>query len=192
VHRTTATKPPTPADLMAQALCQAERAQRRGEVPVGAVIVAGGEVLARACNETIRAHDPTAHAEVLALRRAARRLGTHRLVGAEVYVTLEPCAMCMGAMIQARIASLTFACRDAKAGAAVSLYRLGEDHRLNHRFTIREGVLETPCRAVLQQFFRARRSERRALRNPASRALVRRRRSTARSTAGRSTSHPRG
>jgi len=152
---------------MAQALAEAERAQRLGEVPVGAVIVARGEVLARAYNETIRAHDPTAHAEILALRRAARRLGTHRLVGVEVYVTLEPCAMCMGAMIQARIASLVFACRDAKAGAAVSLYRLAADRRLNHRFEVREGVLETPCRALLQRFFRARRSQRRALGGPA-------------------------
>jgi tRNA(adenine34) deaminase len=151
---------------MAQALSEAERAQRLGEVPVGAVIVADGEVLARACNETIRAHDPTAHAEILALRCAARRLGTHRLVGAEVYVTLEPCAMCMGAMVQARIAALVFACRDAKAGAAVSLYQLGADRRLNHRFEVREGVLEAPCRALLQRFFRARRSERRALSNP--------------------------
>jgi tRNA(adenine34) deaminase len=161
VQRATATNRATGAEWMRQALVEAARARRRGEVPVGAVIVARGELVARASNETIRARDPTAHAEILALRRAARRFGTHRLLGAEVYVTLEPCAMCMGAMIQARIASLTFACRDPKAGAAVSLFRLGEDRRLNHRFALREGILEEPCREILQDFFRVRRSRRR-------------------------------
>ncbi len=147
---------------MARALAEARRAQRRGEVPVGAVVVVGGEVVARAHNETIRAHDPTAHAEILALRRAAKRLGSHRLLGAHLYVTLEPCAMCVGAMIQARIASLCFACRDPKAGAVVSLYELASDRRLNHRIPFHEGPLAEECRGVLREFFRARRSEKRS------------------------------
>lgn len=161
VHRAKAANRAAAAEWMRQALAEAARARRLGEVPVGAVIVSRGELVSRGCNETIRTRDPTAHAEILALRRAARRLGTHRLLDAEVYVTLEPCSMCIGAMVQARIASLTFACRDPKAGAAVSLFRIGTDRRLNHRFTLREGVLEAPCREILQGFFRARRSERR-------------------------------
>src|SRR5260221_263171 len=118
--------------FMMRALAEARRAERIGEVPVGAVVVVGGEIVATGRNETIRAHDPTAHAELLALRRTARRLKTHRLTDAVVYVTLEPCAMCVGAMIQARIASLVFACRDPKAGAVVSLYGLAADRRPNH------------------------------------------------------------
>jgi tRNA(adenine34) deaminase len=149
---------------MRRALAEAARAERRGEVPIGCVVVVAGEVVARGSNETIRAHDPTAHAEILALRRAAKKLGTHRLVEAQLFVTLEPCAMCAGAMIQARIRGLTFGCRDPKAGAIVSLYRLGEDPRLNHRFEIRESVLEADCTDILQSFFRRRRVEQRALR----------------------------
>jgi len=142
---------------MIRALAEARRAERLGEVPIGAVVVVGGEIVAKAHNETIRAHDPTAHAELVALRRAGKCLRTHRLTDAVVYVTLEPCAMCVGAMIQARIASLVFACRDPKAGAVVSLYELAADQRLNHRFPFRERVLEEECRALLQKFFRARR-----------------------------------
>jgi len=149
------------AEWMRQALDEARCAAEIGEVPVGAVVVAGGKLVARAHNETIRASDPTAHAEILALRRAARRLGLPRLTDAEVYVTLEPCAMCVGAMIQARVARLTFACRDPKAGAAISLYDLGHDTRLNHRFPFREGILEAESRALLTGFFRARRREKR-------------------------------
>jgi len=142
---------------MTRALAEARNAERRGEVPVGAVVVIGGTLVARAHNETIRASDPTAHAELLALRRAARRLGLPRLTDAELYVTLEPCSMCAGAMIQARISALTFACRDPKAGAIVSLYALASDRRLNHRFTVREGVLANDARELLRSFFRARR-----------------------------------
>ncbi len=145
---------------MAQALAEARRSERLGEVPVGAVVVVGGTLVARAHNETIRAKDPTAHAEIVALRRAARRLGLPRLTAAEIFVTLEPCAMCAGAMIQARIAMLTFACRDPKAGALVSLYALASDRRLNHRFEVREGVLAEESRALLQDFFRTRRATR--------------------------------
>jgi tRNA(adenine34) deaminase len=149
---------------MALALAQARRAAELGEVPVGAVVVAGGKVVARGRNETIRAHDPTAHAEILALRRAGQRLGLHRLTAATLYVTLEPCAMCVGAMIQARIASLAFACRDPKAGAVISLYQLASDSRLNHRFDFEEGILEEECRSLLSGFFRARRTEQRTAR----------------------------
>jgi tRNA(adenine34) deaminase len=122
------------------------------------VVVIGGTLVARAHNETIRAKDPTAHAEVVALRRAARRLGLTRLTQAEIYVTLEPCSMCAGAMIQARVAEVTFGCRDPKAGALVSLYTLGSDRRLNHRFPFHEGVLAAESRELLQTFFRARRA----------------------------------
>jgi tRNA(adenine34) deaminase len=146
---------------MARALAEARRAHKLGEVPIGAVVIAGGKIVGRGHNETIRAHDPTAHAEILALRRAARRLGVERLTDAEVFVTLEPCVMCAGAMIQARIALLTFACRDPKAGAVVSLYALASDRRLNHRFGFREGILEAECRSLLQGFFRTRRAENR-------------------------------
>jgi tRNA(adenine34) deaminase len=146
---------------MARALAEARRAEKLGEVPIGAVVIAGGKIVGRGYNETTRTHDPTAHAEILALRRAGRRLGFERLTAAEVFVTLEPCAMCVGAMIQARIASVTFACRDPKAGAIVSLYTLASDPRLNHRFGFREGILEAECRSLLQDFFRTRRAENR-------------------------------
>jgi len=145
---------------MARALAEARNAERCGEVPVGAVVVVGETLVARAHNETIRAKDPTAHAELIALRRAARRLGLPRLTGAAIYVTLEPCSMCAGAMIQARISTLTFACRDPKAGAIVSLYALASDQRLNHRFEFREGILAEESRDLLQSFFRARRATR--------------------------------
>jgi tRNA(adenine34) deaminase len=151
---------------MALALAEAKRAEALGEVPVGAVLVVAGRVVARGHNETIRAHDPTAHAEILALRRAGKRLGLHRLTDAEIYVTLEPCAMCVGAMIQARVASLVFGSRDPKAGAVISLYQLARDARLNHRFEFEEGILEEDCRALLSGFFRARRARRRTTLRP--------------------------
>lgn len=156
--------PTDAAKWMGLAIMEAKKAGELGEVPVGAVVVARGKVVARAHNETIRAHDPTAHAEILALRRAGRRLGLHRLTDAVIYVTLEPCAMCVGAMIQARVVSLAFGCRDPKAGAVVSLFQLASDARLNHRFTFEEGILEGDCRDLLSGFFRARRAERRARR----------------------------
>ena len=149
---------------MTRALAEARRAERLGEVPVGALVVVGGELVARAHNETIRSRDPSAHAEVLALRRAARRLGARRLTDAELYVTLEPCVMCVGAMIQARIAALHFGCRDPKAGAVVSLFELANDRRLNHRFPFHEGAFADECAELLSRFFRMRRGERRARR----------------------------
>jgi len=145
------------APWMALALAEAERAGALGEVPVGAVVVRDGAVLARAGNAPIATVDPTAHAEVLALRAAARAAGNYRLPGAVLYVTVEPCAMCVGAALQARIATLVFGCTDPKAGAAGSLVDLTADPRLNHRIAVVRGVAAEPCRRLLQEFFAARR-----------------------------------
>jgi tRNA(adenine34) deaminase len=142
---------------MDEALGQAREALAAGEVPVGAVLVGEGMVLARAYNRPIGLNDPTAHAEVLALREAAARLGNYRLPGTTLYVTIEPCLMCLGALIQARVARLVFGAPDPKGGACVSLYRLPEDPRLNHRLEVTGGVREAECRELLQEFFRARR-----------------------------------
>jgi tRNA(adenine34) deaminase len=142
---------------MRQALRAAARAGRLGEVPVGAVVVSAGQRLARAGNRSIAAHDPTGHAEVRALRAAARRTGNYRLLGATLYVTVEPCAMCMGAAIQARVARLVYGCADPKAGAAGSLYDLAADGRLNHVIVVQAGVEADLARTLLQDFFRSRR-----------------------------------
>jgi tRNA(adenine34) deaminase len=140
------------------ALEEARLAAAIAEVPVGAVLVsAGGEILARAHNRTISDNDPSAHAEMLVLRRAAARLGNYRLLNTTLYVTVEPCLMCMGALIHARVQRLVFGTRDPKWGAAGSLYNLGEDHRLNHHPEIMEGLLLDECRELIQGFFRARR-----------------------------------
>jgi tRNA(adenine34) deaminase len=142
---------------MQLALREAARAGRRGEVPVGAVVVAHGRRLAAAGNGSIARHDPTGHAEIRALRAAARRLGNYRLPGAVLYVTVEPCAMCMGAALQARVARLVYGCADPKGGAAGSLYDLACDPRLNHTIAVRAGVEAGAARELLQDFFRARR-----------------------------------
>jgi tRNA(adenine34) deaminase len=143
---------------MGLALEAAREGLAAGEVPVGAVLVdQAGEVLARVFNRPIGCHDPTAHAEVLALREGARLRGNYRLPGVSLYVTMEPCIMCLGAMIQARLRRLVFGAPDPKAGACVSLYRLPEDARLNHRLEVTGGVREAECRELVQQFFKARR-----------------------------------
>ncbi|HYP54310.1 MAG TPA: tRNA adenosine(34) deaminase TadA, partial [Pyrinomonadaceae bacterium] len=135
-----------------------EAATGRDEVPVGAVVVgADGEVLAVAGNRTRTDCDPTAHAEVVALREAARRAGNYRLTGAVVYSTVEPCAMCAGALVQARVARLVYGAPDARAGAVRSVFRVCDESSLNHRMELTAGVLEAECRALMQQFFRARR-----------------------------------
>ena len=144
------------SEWMEIAVGQARDAERAAEVPVGAVFVADGHELARAHNLTLSQSDPTAHAEILALRAGARALGNHR-TGGTLYVTLEPCAMCMGAMLQARIDRLVFGATDPKTGAAVSLMRLGDDERLNHRFEVEGGLLAEESSALLRAFFRARR-----------------------------------
>jgi tRNA(adenine34) deaminase len=143
---------------MGKALQEARRALGAGEVPVGAVLVdENGEVLAHAHNFPISLKDPTAHAEILALRQAAEILGNYRLPGTTLYVTMEPCLMCTGALIYARVKRLVFGASDPKAGACVSLYRIPEDPRLNHRLEVKGYVREAECRELVQQFFRPRR-----------------------------------
>jgi tRNA(adenine34) deaminase len=143
--------------FMRAALEQADQAKHRGEVPVGAVVVVDGAIVGRGFNQPISAHDPTAHAEIVALRDAARRAGNYRLTGATVYVTLEPCQMCVGAMIHARIARLVYGTREPKAGAIESAMRAHEHPSLNHRMEAVGGVLEEECRAMIQGFFQERR-----------------------------------
>jgi len=143
---------------MGRALLEAQAAAGRGEVPIGALLVAvDGQMLAAAGNRTIGDCDPSAHAEILVLRRAAAQRRNHRLTGTTLYVTLEPCVMCVGAMIQARIARLVYGAPDLKSGAVASLYRLAEDPRFNHRFAVEGGVLAAECGELLRDFFRARR-----------------------------------
>jgi tRNA(adenine34) deaminase len=139
------------------ALAEARQAEAEGEVPVGAVVVANEEIVGRGHNRPIQLHDPTAHAEVLALRDAASALGNYRLPGTTLYVTVEPCLMCMGALLQARVQRVVFGCYDPKAGAAGSLYDVSNDARLNHQIEVTAGVKEEECRELLQRFFRARR-----------------------------------
>jgi tRNA(adenine34) deaminase len=145
---------------MTAARAAALEAGERGEVPVGAVVVRNGRLLARAGNASIAGHDPAGHAEVLALRDAARAARNYRLTGVTLYVTIEPCLMCIGAALHARVARLVYGCDDPKGGAAGSLYDATADPRLNHRITVVRGVEEDACRALLQQFFRARRRAR--------------------------------
>jgi tRNA(adenine34) deaminase len=142
---------------MAEALREAVAAGARGEVPIGAVVVHENRLLGSAGNASIAAHDPTAHAEVGALRAAAAVLGSYRLTGVTLYVTIEPCIMCMGAALHARIARLVYGCADPKGGAAGSHFDLAADPRLNHRIAVTTGVEEGACRQLLQEFFRARR-----------------------------------
>ena len=145
-------------DLMAEALAEARRAPQHGDVPVGAVIWHEGRVIARRHNERELTGDPTAHAEMLALRDAAEGLGTWRLDQATVAVTLEPCPMCAGALQQARVSRVVFGADDPKAGALGSLYNLGADPRLNHEFEVVRGVRADECAGLLRDFFRALRS----------------------------------
>jgi tRNA(adenine34) deaminase len=142
---------------MTRALEQARGALAHGDVPVGAVVVRGGLVLAEAGNRREVDSDPTAHAELLAIRAAARALGSWRLDGCSLYVTLEPCAMCAGALVNARLPSLIYGATDPKAGAVGSLYDIPRDDRLNHRVAVTEGVLAKECGDLLIRFFRARR-----------------------------------
>ena len=139
--------------FMQLALAEAGRAMEHGDVPIGAVIVKDDEVIARACNERELAADPTAHAEILALRAAARELGTWRLEGTTMYVTLEPCPMCAGAIVLGRVARLVYGPQDPRAGAAFSLYNIVQDDRLNHQVELTTGVLEEECAAILRSFF---------------------------------------
>jgi len=143
--------------MMHAAVEQARLALAAGEVPIGAVVAIDGAIVARAYNQPIRAVDPTAHAEVLALREAARVVGNYRLPDAVVYVTLEPCLMCVGAHIHARVREVAFGAAEPKTGALVSTTRALETPGLNHRFAFRSGVLEEECRGLIQEFFREKR-----------------------------------
>lgn len=142
---------------MRRALALARRAADEGEVPVGAVVVLDGQIVGQGFNRPIRAHDPTAHAEVVALRSAAAQVGSYRLTGATIYVTIEPCAMCAGALVHARIARLVFGAREPRAGAVVSTLRLLDQPHLNHRVTVVEGVLADESATMLREFFAERR-----------------------------------
>jgi len=146
------------ARRMGLALEQARLGDAAGEVPVGAVVVLDGRVIGRGRNRVIADADPTAHAEILALREAATAVGNYRLTGAALYSTLEPCPMCCGAAVNARVARVVFGALDPKAGAAQSLYRLLEDTRLNHRAAVSGGVLREECGAILSEFFQKKRS----------------------------------
>ena len=147
----------TDADWMQAALLLAARAAASGEVPVGAVLVQGESLLAEGCNQPIAAHDPTAHAEVQALRAAGQSLGNYRLADTTLYVTLEPCLMCVGAIVHARVARLVFGAFDPKSGAVTSCMQGFEVPGLNHRVASSGGVRADECGALLQQFFRERR-----------------------------------
>ena len=144
-------------DYMRAALEQALLARAAGEVPVGAVVVFGDAIVARAYNQPIAAVDPTAHAEVLALRAAAAHLGNYRLTGATLYVTVEPCLMCVGALVHARVDDVVFGTPEPRSGALVSIVRGHEIPGLNHRLSVTGGVLEADCRDLIQTFFRGKR-----------------------------------
>lgn len=142
---------------MVRALTLAREAEAKGEVPVGAVLVRDGEALGEGYNQPIASGDPTAHAEILALRRAAAAIGNYRLENTTLYVTLEPCAMCAGALVNARIQRLVFGGRDLRFGGVRSKFRIADSELLNHRVQVVEGVLAADCVALLERFFRARR-----------------------------------
>jgi tRNA(adenine34) deaminase len=145
-------------EYMKQALTEAEAACEDGEVPVGAIIVLDGKVIARGRNAMIGANDPTAHAEIVALRKAATAIGNYRLIGATMYSTIEPCAMCAGALVHARVERLVFGSKDPKAGAVETHFGICNADFLNHQLIVEGGILEGECRRVLQSFFRDRRN----------------------------------
>lgn len=156
---TAAAQSETDAHWMRQALLAAREAQQRDEVPIGACIVVGDTVLALAGNRTRTENDPTAHAEMVALRAAAQQAGNYRVSDATVYSTIEPCVMCAGALIQARVRRLVYGAHDERAGAVESHFRVCDTDFLNHRVEVSGGVLEQECREIMQEFFRARRQE---------------------------------
>ncbi len=144
---------------MLLAIRQAEIAEQNGDVPIGAVIVHNNQIIAKAYNQREQLKDPTAHAEIIALTQAAAALDTWRLNGCTIYVTLEPCPMCAGALVLARIDRLVYGCDDPKTGAVKSLYNIVQDDRLNHRLEITSGIMADECSALLQNFFNRRRNE---------------------------------
>jgi tRNA(adenine34) deaminase len=148
---------PSDTDVMRECLREAAAAEKAGEVPVGAVVVHAGRIIGRGRNSPIVLHDPSAHAEIVALRAAGRAFGNYRLIDAELFVTVEPCVMCVGAIIQARLRRVVFGCADAKAGALGSVLDLANHPALNHRFAVQGGVCAAEARELLQRFFRSRR-----------------------------------
>ena len=151
--------------FMREALAEAARACELGEVPIGAVVVKDGEVIGRGHNLRETSNDPTTHAEMIAIREAAARIGHWRLLDTTLYVTLEPCVMCMGAIILARIPRLVYGCRDPRVGAVGSIYDFSRDDRFNHRVAVTEGVLAEECAELLSGFFRQLRQEKKMARN---------------------------
>lgn len=146
-------------EFMKLALAEAHMAAEAGEVPVGALVISNGEIIGRAGNRNLRDHDPTAHAEIVALRQAALHLGNHRLTGCTLYATIEPCAMCAGAILHSRIARLVYGAADPKAGAAGSILDVINHPRLNHRMEVVPGVMGNQCSEILQDFFRRKREQ---------------------------------
>ncbi|MEI8217995.1 MAG: tRNA adenosine(34) deaminase TadA [Elusimicrobiota bacterium] len=154
-------KPPATNEyFMARALTEARKALRKGEVPIGAVVVSAGKIIGRGHNLSITANDPTAHAEVVALRAAARTSGYYRLTGCKLFVTIEPCPMCAGALVWARVAEIVFGAKDPKAGACGSVMNIARHRKLNHRIKITAGVMEDDCRQLIQEFFKHKRKPR--------------------------------
>jgi len=145
--------------FMRAALDEARKGFDAGEVPIGAVVTLGDRIVGRGFNQPISRTDPTAHAEILALRDAAATIGNYRLIDTTLYVTIEPCLMCVGAAVHARVATLVFGATEPKAGAVVSTMRAHEHSALNHRLAVIDGVLEADCRAIIQEFFKLRRSK---------------------------------
>ena len=152
-------------DFMGQALDEAKRALEAGEVPIGAVVTLDGVIVGRGFNQPILAADPTAHAEIVALRDAARRVGNYRLTGATMCVTIEPCLMCVGALVHARIGTLVYGAEEPKSGAVASVVRAAELPGLNHRVEVISGVRAEECRELVQAFFRERRATNSAIRS---------------------------
>lgn len=143
---------------MQEALKEAQKAADKKEVPIGAVIVIGNKIIARGYNLKETSANPTAHAEIIAIKKASKKLGKWRLLNSTIYVTLEPCLMCMGALIQARVTRLVFGCYDPKAGACGSVYDVSNDKRLNHRIEVTPGVMAAQCERILKEFFKSLRS----------------------------------
>lgn len=151
---------PSDEEFMREALAEAAAAGDAGEVPIGAIVVIDGDIKGRGRNQVIRTNDPTAHAEIVAMREAARATGNYRLTGATMYSTIEPCAMCAGALIHARIRQLVFGATDERAGAVTTHFGICTTDFLNHRVRVEGGILEAECREMIQSFFRGKRKPR--------------------------------
>jgi len=144
--------------FLREALREANKAEKIGEVPVGAVVTFRNKIVGRGYNKSIVLNDPTAHAEIIALREASKKTDNYRLINCKVYVTMEPCPMCIGAMIWARVSEVVFGCYDKKAGACGSVFNIAASGKLNHKIRVKGGIIEKECRTLIQDFFKARRS----------------------------------